>query len=194
MSVNHLMVGVLMGWMVVMTGWVPGFESPSVHAVTIYSYIDDQGNPRFTDSPDTIPEKYRARVQTHEQPAPTVDSPSKFESLKRTVTEKAQELGITLPAMSLPRLRVGSIEFSGQNPTQSRILTYAGAVGVVLLIMMYLSKSPMVRLLAICLLVVLVVGTPLLVYVSDDGPADILKKKAVAASEAQQDRLKSAGQ
>ena len=39
-----------------------------VLATTIYSYIDDQGNPVFTDSPETIPEKYRAKVKSHEQP------------------------------------------------------------------------------------------------------------------------------
>lgn len=194
MKLNNLLIGVLMGLMSVMTGWLPGFEPISAQAVTIYSYIDDQGNPRFTDAPDTIPEKYRAKVQTHEQAAPTVASPSKFESMKRAVVEAIQRFGITLPVMQLPRMQLGSMEFSGNNPLQSRILTYAGAAAFVLLIMMYLSRSPMVRLLAICLLVVLMVGTPVLVYVSDDGPADILKKKAVAAGQAQQDRLKPAGQ
>ena len=163
-------------------------------AETIYSYLDDQGNLHATDSPGTIPEKYRAKVQTHEQADPTVTPPSKFDTMKRTVSETVQGLGVTLPAMQLPRMQVGSIEFSGNNPTQSRILTYAGAAALVLLIMMYLSKSAMVRLLAIGLLMVLAIGTPLLLYVSKDGPADILKQKAVAAGQAQQDRLKPAGQ
>jgi hypothetical protein len=165
-----------------------------IYAGTIYSYLDDQGNLHATDSPDAIPEKYRAKVQTHEQADPTATPPSKFDMMKHTVAEKMQGLGVTLPAIQLSRMQVGSIEFSGNNPTQSRILTYAGAAALVLLIMMYLSKSAMVRLLAIGLLVVLVIGTPLLLYVSEDGPADILKQKALAAGQAQQDRLKPAGQ
>ena len=30
-------------------------------ATTIYSYIDDRGDLVYTDSPETIPEKYRAK-------------------------------------------------------------------------------------------------------------------------------------
>ena len=44
-------------------------------------------------------------------------------------------------------------------------------------------------LLGFCLLVVLGIGTPVLIYVSNDGPMDRMKKKAVASGQAQQDRL-----
>ncbi|MGA6829118.1 DUF4124 domain-containing protein [Nitrospira sp. NS4] len=177
---RDLPTGVPAGWTVLMICWLLGLATLPAHAVTIYSYIDEQGNPRYTDSPDTIPERYRARVQMHEQANPRVTPPSKFESVKRAVVEKSQGVGV--------------IQFSGLSPGQSQILTYAGGAAIALLIIMYLTKSPMMRLLALGLLIVLGIGTPLFMYVSGDGPADIMKRKALAASEAQQDRLKPAGQ
>lgn len=191
---RDLLTGVTAGWTVVMICLLLSFWTPPAQAVTIYSYIDEQGNPHYTDSPDTIPGKYRAKIQTHEQADPKVIPPSKFESVKRAVVEKAQGVGLSLPAMKKGTAPdVGAIQFSGVSPGQSRILTYAGGAAIVLLIIMYLTKSPMMRLLGLGLLIVLGIGTPLLMYVSSDGPADIMKQKALAASEAQQDRLKPAG-
>lgn len=167
----------------------------SARAGTIYSYIDDQGNLHATESPDAIPEKYRAKVQTHEQTDPTVSPSSKLETAKQLMVEKAKDLGVTLPTIKKGAAStIGSIQFSGMSPSQSQILNYAGGAAVVLLVFMYLSKSPMIRLLGLGLLIVLGIGTPVLMYVSEDGPADILKQKALAAGQAQQDRLKSAGQ
>ena len=186
---RDLTTGILIGFLL-LSLWM----SPT-HAGTIYSYLDDQGNLHATDSPDTIPEKYRAKVQTYEQADPTVTPPSKFEAAKQAVVETVKRLGVSLPTMkkgSAPN--VGAIQFSGISPSQSQILTYAAGAAFGLLIMMYLSKGPMVRMLGLCLLVVLGIGTPVLMYVSEDGPADILKQKAVAAGQAQQDRLKPAGQ
>ena len=167
----------------------------SAQAGTVYSYIDDQGNLYATESPDTIPEKYRAKVQIHEQADPTVPPSSKLETAKQLMVEKAKELGVTLPTMKKGSAStIGSIQFSGMSPSQSQILNYAGGGAVVLLVVMYLTKSPMLRLLGLGLLIVLGIGTPVLMYVSEDGPADILKQKSIAAGHAQQDRLKSAGQ
>jgi hypothetical protein len=68
-------------------------------------------------------------------------------------------------------------------------VTYAGAAAVVLLLMMYLSTSQFLRMLGLCLLIVIGIGAPLLIYVSDSGPMDTMKKKAVSSGQAQQDRL-----
>ncbi len=81
------------------------------------------------------------------------------------------------------------IDIGDFSPAQSKILTYAGAAAVVLLLMMYLSKSQLTRMLGFCLLIVVGIGAPLLIYVSDSGPMDTMKKKAVASGQAQQDRL-----
>ena len=155
-------------------------------AVTIYSYIDDQGNPVYTDSPETIPEKYRAKVKTHEQPDSLSKTPSRMQSVQQKIKEQAKNYGWEMPSFQ--------IDMVGFKPAQSKILTYAGAAAVLLLLMMYMSKSPFVRLLGFCLLIVIGIGAPVLMYVSDGGPMDTMKKKAVASGQAQQDRLQQAPQ
>ncbi|HEX7766371.1 MAG TPA: DUF4124 domain-containing protein [Nitrospira sp.] len=176
-----------------------------VHATTIYSYIDEQGNPRFSDSMENIPEKYRAKVKTHEQAAPQERPPSAFDSVKavmlppiaivkQKVTELLQGLGIARPATSTKTASVPSTApLSDMNASQSQIVNYAGAAAIVLLVLMYLSKSQLVCLLALCLLVTLGVATPILLYVSDDGPMTSMKGRATAVGQAQQDRLKQVG-
>jgi hypothetical protein len=83
---------------------------------------------------------------------------------------------------------------TGFNPAQSKILTYAGAATVVLLLMIYMSKSPFVRMLGFCLLIIIGIGVPVLMYVSDGGPMDLMKKKAVVSGQTQQDRVQQASQ
>jgi len=81
---------------------------------------------------------------------------------------------------------------SGLSRTQSQILTYAGLAAVILLIAMNMSKGQMVRLLATWCLLMLAIGTPVLLYISDDGPADVMKSKANAIQSKQEERLKQA--
>jgi len=175
------------------------------HATTIYSYIDEQGNPRFSDSMENIPEKYRAKVKTHEQATPQERPPAAFDSVKaivlppiatvkQKVTELLQGLGIARPSASTKTASEPStVPSSDMNASQSQIVNYAGAAAVVLLVLMYLSKSQLVRLLALCLLVTLGVAAPILLYVSDDGPMTSMKGRATAVGQAQQDRLKQVG-
>lgn len=182
----------------------PAFFPGLGHATTIYSYIDEQGNPRFSDTMDNIPEKYRAKVKTHEQAPPQERPPSAVDSLKtmvpssavasvkQKVVELLQAFGIALPSAS-SKTSAPPVQATDMSSSQSRIVNYAAAAAVVLLIMMYVSKSQLVRLLALCLLVTLGVATPILLYVSDDGPMIGMKGKVTAVGQAQQDRLKQVG-
>ena len=68
------------------------------------------------------------------------------------------------------------------------------AVAALLIAVMLLSKSQFLRLLSFCLLIVLGIGTPVLLYVSDGGPAEVMKNKASKVGQAQQDRLQQAAQ
>ncbi len=150
-------------------------------ATTIYSYIDDRGNLVYTDSPETIPEKYRTKVKTHEQPDSVSKTPSMMQSMQQKVREQAKNYGWSMPSFHFA--------MEGLTPAQSKIVTYAGAAAVVLLLMMYLSKSQLTRMLGLCLLMVIGIGAPVLIYVSDSGPMDVMKKKAVSSGQVQQDRL-----
>ena len=196
-----------LGW-IMLTGLLLLGMDPypfQAHATTIYSYIDEQGNPRFSDSMENIPEKYRAKVKTHEQATPQERPPSAFDSvkaialppiaaMKQKVTELLQGFGIALPSASMKTASVPSpASSSDMNSSQSQIVNYAGAAAVVLLLLMYFSKSQLMRLLALCLLVTLGVATPVLLYVSDNGPMTSMKGRATAVGQAQQDRLKQVG-
>jgi hypothetical protein len=57
---------------------------------------------------------------------------------------------------------------------------------------MYLSRGQVTRFLALWFLILLGLATPVLLYVSKDGPVDILRGKAGEIQEKQQDRLKHA--
>ena len=154
---------------------------PEACAVTVYSYIDDHGNPVYTDAPETIPQRYRAKVQTHERADRPAQIPSAWQSLQQTLHDQLKNLGFSLPSFQL--------NWDGMNPAQSRILNYAGAAAVALLLMMYMSQSQLLRMLAFCLLIVVGIGAPVLMYVTEGGPMDTMKQKAKAAEQAREDRL-----
>ena len=163
-----------------LAGWPGG--APEVRAATVYTYSDEHANPVFTDRPETIPEKYRAKVQIHERPDAEKKSSSAVATVKEKIVEKVKGLGATMPSLKVNLKNLGS--------SQSDILTSAGIAALVLVCVMYFSKkSPMIRLLALGLLFVLAIGTPVLIYTSDGGALDVMKKKATATGQAQQDRL-----
>jgi hypothetical protein len=158
-------------------GW---FSEASAGA--IYSYIDDKGNSVYTDTLETIPEKYRAKVKIQQLSDPESKVSSAIQSVQQTIKDRVKA--------------IGSKEFSGasgvnvRNLDQETILNYAGAAAVFLLLLMYFSKnSPMIRLLALGLLFVLGIGTPVLIYTSTGGALDVMKQKAAVTGQAQQNRL-----
>ena len=171
-------VGLVAGW---------SWSVAEVHATTVYSYIDDRGNPVFTDRPETIPEQYRAKVKTHERVDADKKPASTVATVKEKFVEKVKGFGATIPSVKLNLKRLSA--------SQSDMLTSAGIAAVVLVCVMYFSKnSPMIRLLALALLFVLAIGTPVLIYTNDGGAMDVLKQKASATGQAQQDRFQQISQ
>lgn len=193
----------VLGWMVLIGLLLGGpvLLPFQVQAATIYSYIDEQGNPRFSDSLENIPEKYRAKVKTHEQAAPqerppsamdsvrAIVSPSAIASFKQNVTEWLKGFGVKLPSAA-SKSESGPSQPLGMNVSQSQILDYAGVAAVVLLLMMYFSKSQLVRLLGLCLLILLGVATPVFLYISDEGPMTSMKVRATEVGQVQQNRIR----
>jgi len=163
-----------------LAGWL--WDVPDTRAATVYTYIDDRGNPVFTDRLETVPEKYRAKVQTYERSDADKKPSSAVAAVKEKVVEKVKGLGATMPSLKVNLKNLGS--------SQSDMLTSAGIAAMVLLLIMYFNKkSPMIRLLALGLLFVLAIGTPILIYTSDGGPMDVMKQKATATGQAEQNRL-----
>lgn len=83
-------------------------------------------------------------------------------------------------------------DIPGMTSYQSQILIYAGLMALVCVMAMYLSRSQVTRFLALWCLLLLGLATPVLLYVSKDGPVDVLRGKAGEIQEKQQDRLKNA--
>lgn len=150
-------------------------------ATTIYSYIDEEGTPVMTDNFNTIPERYRARVKTTEQ---ILTVPQRT-STAGAIHERVSNLGSQLRDM----VSGAAPTISGLSPSQSEILTYAGLATIVLLVAMNLIKGQFVRLLALWCLIMLGLGTPILMYVSRDGPMDVMKNKASQIEKKHQDRV-----
>ena len=151
-------------------------------ATTMYSYIDEQGTPVITDNLSTIPERYRAKVKTTEQ----VSSAPQGASTAGAIHERVSNFGKQFRDMAS-----GAVpEISGLSPSQSQILTYAGLAAIVLSVAMYMSKGQGIRLLALWCLIMLGLGTPILMYVSKDGPMDVMKSKAAQVEKQHQDRVR----
>ena len=163
-------------------GLVMLLASMEALATTMYSYIDEQGTPVITDNFNTIPERYRARVKTTEQ----ISTVSQKSSGVGAINERLSNVGGHLRDMvskAVPNI-------SGLSHSQSEILTYAGLAAIVLLVAMNLSKGQEVRLLALWCLILLGLATPVLMYVSDDGPMDAIKSQASQIEKQHQDRLR----
>jgi hypothetical protein len=150
-------------------------------ATTMYSYIDDQGTPVITDNFNTIPERYRARVKTTEQISNTPQGASPAGAIHERVTSWQRRVK-DIASGAVPNI-------AGLSHSQSQILTYAGTAAVVLLVAMYMSKGQWIRLLALWCLIMLGLGTPVLMYVSKDGPMDVIQKQAAQNDKKHQDRL-----
>ena len=171
-----------MVWLVAIGGClVMPLVSIEASATTIYSYIDEQGTPVMTDNVNTIPERYRARVKTTEQ----VATASPRTSTVGTIHERVPNFGRRLRDM----VSGAAPNISGLSPSQSGILTYAGLAAVVLLVAMNVMKGQFIRLLALGCLIMLGLATPVLMYVSDDGPMDVMKNKASQVEKKHQDRV-----
>jgi hypothetical protein len=152
----------------------------AVWATTMYSYIDEQGTPVITDNFKTIPDRYHAKVKTIEQIPNTSQETSTAGAIHERISNWGRHLG-DMASGAVPNI-------SGLSPAQSQILTYAGVAAVVLLFAMIMSKGQMIRLLALWCLIMLGLATPVLMYVSKDGPMDMMKHKAAQAEKQRQDR------
>jgi hypothetical protein len=161
---------------------IPLTSSMEAGATTMYSYIDDQGTPMITDNFNAIPERFRTKVKTTEQTSSAPQSASTAGAIHQRVTNWQKRVA-DMASGAVP-------DISGLSPSQSKILTYAGVGAIVLFITMYMSNGQSIRLLALWCLIMLGLATPVLLYVSKDGPMDVIQKQAAQTEKKHQDRLK----
>jgi hypothetical protein len=170
-------------WLLAMVSGLlmPLTSSMEAGATTMYSYIDDQGTPVVTDNFNAIPERYRAKVKATEQTSSAPQGGSTAGAIHERATSWQKRV-TDMASRAVPNI-------SGLSASQSKILTYAGVAAIVLFIAMSMSKGQSIRLLALWCLIMLGLGTPVLLYVSKDGPMDVLQKQAAQTEKKHQDRL-----
>ena len=171
-------------WLLAMVSGLlmPLTSSMEAGATTMYSYIDDQGTPVVTDNFNAIPERYRAKVKTTEQTSSASQGASTAGAIHERVTSWQKRV-TDMASHAVPNI-------SGLSASQSTILTYAGVAAIILVIAMYMSKGQSIRLLALWCLIMLGLATPVLLYVSKDGPMDSMKNKAAQVEKQHQDRVR----
>ena len=150
-------------------------------ATTMYSYIDEQGTPVITDNFNTIPERYRARVKTTEQ----ISTAPQGTSTAGTIHERVTNWGRQLTRYGFRR-RAQHFRALSFTVADSDL---CGSCGDSPVVAMYMSKGQVVRLLALWCLIMLGLGTPILMYVSKDGPMDVIQNKAAQAQKQHKNRL-----
>jgi len=164
---------------------ISSFLLPEIaSATTFYSYIDDQGTPVLTDNFDSIPERYRAKVQTTEQAPKGASDHSTAVRLQEKIAGWAPNAGGDLGKYA-PNI-------SGLTHYQSQVLSFGGIVAVICLLARFFARSQAVRFLSQWCLIMLVLIVPALLFTSQDAPLDLLTGQAGKIQEKQQEHLQRA--
>ncbi len=143
---------------------------------TVYTYVDDEGTVIFTEQLQSIPERYRSRVQV------MADTEGQKEEQKAKET-KEKMLGAAKP--QVPKETAAAVEQAREmahdiqtgpqsliptlSPYQTAVLGTGFGVAVILYVMMKLSHNFGVRLILRLLLVAVMFGTSYLMYFSGLG-------------------------
>ncbi|MEO5955599.1 MAG: hypothetical protein ABIR36_07920 [Nitrospiraceae bacterium] len=172
-----VIVGVFLLW--ISSLLLPEFSSATI----IYSYIDERGTAVMTDNYETIPERYRAKVQATEHAPQVAINHSMAARLQQAVSDWAQ----------VARAQFGTFtpSISGLTPYQSHVLSVGGLIGVMCLLARLFVRSQVVRFLALWCLVMLGLTVPALLFTSQDSALDLFTGRKVKVQEKQQDRLQN---
>ena len=172
-----VIVGVFLLW--VSSLLLPEFASATI----IYSYIDERGTAVMTDNYETIPERYRAKVQATEHAPQVAINHSMAARLQQSVSDWAQIARAQFDAFT-PSI-------SGLTPYQSHVFSVGGLIGVMCLLARLFVRSQVVHFLSLWCLIMLGLTVPALLFTSQDSALDLFTGRKVKVQEKQQDRLQN---
>ena len=172
-----VIVGVFLLW--VSSLLLPEFASATI----IYSYIDERGTAVMTDNYETIPERYRAKVQATEHAPQVAINHSMAARLQQSVSDWAQIARAQFDAFT-PSI-------SGLTPYQSHVVSVGGLIGVMCLLARLFVRSQVVHFLSLWCLIMLGLTVPALLFTSQDSALDLFTGRKVKVQEKQQDRLQN---
>jgi hypothetical protein len=153
-------------------------------ATTVYSYIDEQGTPVMTDNINTIPERFRAKVQVTEEAPKGASDHSVAVKVQQQITDLVHNTGIDLNKF-VPSM-YGFTHF------QSKVLSIGGLVAVICMLVRLVGRGQTIRFLSLWCLIMLGLTVPALFFTSQDAPLDRLTGTAGKIQEKQQEHLQRA--
>jgi hypothetical protein len=153
-------------------------------ATTIYSYIDEQGTPVMTDNINTIPERFRAKVQVTEEAPKGASDHSVAVKVRQQITGLVHNTGIDLGEF-IPSIY-------GFTHYQSKVLSIGGIVAAICLLARLVGRGQTIRFLSLWCLIMLGLTVPALFFTSQDAPLDRLTGAAGKIQEKQQEHLQRA--
>lgn len=134
----------------------------------LYVYTDAQGQPVLTDNLEQVPAAYRGRVRT--MTGPDVSAAQAPEPVAATsVAPPPASKGVIGDLLEAVARKLGTRVIKGLTPHQTAVAIVAGSAAVVLLLLIFLSANPAIRILCKFLLV-LVAGAALYHVVAFEAP------------------------
>ena len=137
----------------------------------------------MTDNYETIPERYRAKVQATEHAPQVATNHSMAARLQQSVSDWAQIARAQFDAFT-PSI-------SGLTPYQSHVFSVGGLIGVMCLLARLFVRSQVVHFLSLWCLIMLGLTVPALLFTSQDSALDLFTGRKVKVQEKQQDRLQN---
>lgn len=156
-------------WLLLVGGWLLTGEGMPATAGSLYVYTDAQGQPVLTDNLEQVPAAYRGRVRTMTGPDSTA-VPAPEPAAATSVAPHPASKGVVEDLLDAVARKLGTRAIKGLTPYQTAVAIVAGSSAVVLLLMIFLSANPAIRILCKFLLV-LVAGAALYHAVAFEAPS-----------------------
>ena len=139
-------------WLLVLGLCIVGYAGTTAEAGPLYVYTDAQGQAVLTDNLDQVPAAYRGRVRTMtgtDSPAASVPAPASA----ITDSKNPSSSGLIGNILSAVTAKVGSRTIKGLTSYQTAVVILAGFCSLSLLLLIFLSANPAIRILCKFLLV-----------------------------------------
>ncbi len=155
-------------WVTVLGFYLLGYAGMEAEAGPLYVYTDAQGQAVLTDNLDQVPAAYRGRVRT--MTGPDSSAPLAEPVPATSAANRQNSKGITGDLLDVVAAKLGTRAIKGLTPYQTAVAIVAGTAAVLLLLLMFLSANPAIRLLCkFCL--VLVAGAALFHAAAVEAPS-----------------------
>jgi hypothetical protein len=157
-------------------------------AGTLYVYTDSQGQVVMTDNLRQVPTELRGRVRVMAEPEPGPSGAALGEK-ERTVGRMPSSQNVMEKLLTALAQKVSSHPIKGLTPHQTAIVIAAAVCWSVLLLWMFLSSNPAVRLLSKCLMVLVCVTAAYQMYFAGTMAANVVGNSSPQAAEAGQENV-----